>query len=44
MIAAEKLNVSVTRQLTKEQFLYLLDQWIIEPEIKHELKLAFKVC
>ncbi|CAG9564729.1 unnamed protein product [Danaus chrysippus] len=42
MKEAENLNAGITRMLTVEQVLYMLDKWIIEPEIKHELKLAFK--
>ncbi|XP_061379258.1 calmodulin-like [Danaus plexippus] len=43
MKEAENLNAGISRMLTVEQVLYMLDKWIIEPEIKHELKLAFKV-
>lgn len=42
MKEAENLNAGISRMLTVEQVLYMLDKWIIEPEIKHELKLAFK--
>ncbi|XP_068618054.1 uncharacterized protein [Battus philenor] len=43
MIEAEKLKAGVSRILTKEQILYLLDKWVVEADLKHELKLAFKV-
>ncbi|CAH0725764.1 unnamed protein product, partial [Brenthis ino] len=43
MIEVEKLKAGITRMLTKEQFIYMLDKWVIEADIKHEIKLAFKV-
>ncbi|CAH2239951.1 jg3382 [Pararge aegeria aegeria] len=33
----------MTRMLTKDQFIYMLDKWVIEADLKHELKLAFNV-
>lgn len=43
MVKAEMLKAGITRLLTKDQIIYMLDSWAIEPEIKHELQLAFKV-
>ncbi|XP_047992047.1 calmodulin-like isoform X3 [Leguminivora glycinivorella] len=43
MADAELLKAGVTRVLTKEQIIYMLDKRIIEAEIKHELLLAFQV-
>ncbi|XP_026756391.3 uncharacterized protein LOC113516210 [Galleria mellonella] len=43
MNEAEKLKAGVTRMLTKEQFIYILDKWIVETNLKHELGLAFKI-
>lgn len=43
MNEAEKLKAGTTRMLTKEQFIYILDKWVLTPDIKHELLLAFKV-
>ncbi|XP_014360086.2 calglandulin [Papilio machaon] len=40
---AETFNAGTSRIFTKEQILYMLDKWVIEAKIKHELKLAFKV-
>ncbi|XP_045451426.1 calmodulin-like [Melitaea cinxia] len=39
----EKLKAGTTRVITKDQFIYVLNKWILMPDIKHELKLAFKV-
>lgn len=44
MNEAEKLKAGVTRMLTRDQFIYILNTWVIEAEIKHELLLAFEVC
>ncbi|XP_038222618.1 troponin C, slow skeletal and cardiac muscles-like [Zerene cesonia] len=43
MIEAEKLKAGITRMLTKEQMIYMLNKWTLRPNLKHELKLAFKV-
>ncbi|XP_021195001.3 uncharacterized protein LOC110379599 [Helicoverpa armigera] len=43
MTEAEKLNAGVIRMLTKDQFIYILNVWVQEADIKHELQLAFKV-
>ncbi|XP_072944990.1 uncharacterized protein [Epargyreus clarus] len=43
MREAEKLKAGVTKMLTRDQLIYMLDKWILEPDLKHELKLAFKV-
>lgn len=43
MNEVETLKAATTRMLTKEQFIYILDKWVIEADLKHELKLAFKV-
>ncbi|XP_023948603.1 calmodulin-like [Bicyclus anynana] len=43
MSQVEILKAGINRVLTKDQFIYLLDKWVIEPDLKHELKLAFKV-
>ncbi|KOB69836.1 Calmodulin [Operophtera brumata] len=43
MLVAERLKADVTRILTWEQFIYILDTRVLEPEIKHELLVAFKV-
>lgn len=43
MTQAENLNAGVNRMLTKDQFIYMLNLWVVEPEIKHELELAFAV-
>ncbi|XP_059052705.1 calmodulin-like isoform X2 [Achroia grisella] len=43
MNEAEKLKAGVTRMLTKEQFIYILDKWIVKANLKHELLLAFKI-
>ncbi|XP_073946920.1 uncharacterized protein [Choristoneura fumiferana] len=40
---AELLRAGVTRLLTKEQVIYMLEKRIREPEIRHELMLAFQV-
>lgn len=39
----EKLKAGTTRVITKDQFIYVLNEWILMPDIKHELKLAFNV-
>lgn len=44
MTEAEKLKAGVFRALTKEQVIYMLDKWVLETTLKHELTLAFKVC
>ena len=44
MAQAERLHAGVTRMLTKDQFIYILNLWVQDAEIKHELILAFKVC
>lgn len=43
MTEAEKLKAGVLRVLTKDQFIYMLNVWVQEAEIKHELLLAFQV-
>nr|XP_026495773.1 calmodulin-like [Vanessa tameamea] len=43
MNEVEKLKAGIIRMITKDQFIYMLDKWILMPDIKHELKLAFKV-
>ncbi|XP_013148338.1 PREDICTED: centrin-3-like [Papilio polytes] len=43
ILEAETFNAGISRVFTKEQILYMLDKWVIEANIKHELKLAFKV-
>ncbi|KAM3965822.1 uncharacterized protein ACR2FA_000145 [Aphomia sociella] len=43
MKEAEKLKIGVTRFLTKDQLIYILDKWVIETNLKHELGLAFKI-
>ncbi|XP_063386405.1 uncharacterized protein LOC134672436 isoform X2 [Cydia fagiglandana] len=43
MAEAERLRAGVTRVLTKEQVIYMLDKRVIEATIKHELLLAFQV-
>lgn len=43
MALTEKLQAGVTRLITKDQFIYMLDKWVLEPELRHELILAFKV-
>lgn len=43
MKEAEYLKAGVLRILTWEQFIYMLNKWVLEPEIKHEVLLAFKV-
>ncbi|XP_050347409.1 calglandulin-like [Nymphalis io] len=43
MKEVEKLKAGIIRMITKDQFIYMLDKWILMPDIKHELKLAFKV-
>ncbi|CAK1555770.1 unnamed protein product [Leptosia nina] len=43
MEEAEKLKAGVTRMLTKDQLIYMLNKWTIQSDLKHELKLAFKV-
>ncbi|KAJ0174648.1 hypothetical protein K1T71_009756 [Dendrolimus kikuchii] len=43
MIEAEKLKAGVTRMLTKEQVIFILNKWVLEPDLKHELSLAFKI-
>lgn len=43
MTEAEHLKAGALRILTWEQLIYMLDKWVLEPEIKHELVLAFKV-
>ncbi|CAB3234068.1 unnamed protein product [Arctia plantaginis] len=43
MTEVEKLKADVTRMLTREQFIYILNLWFLHPDIKHELKLAFQV-
>ncbi|XP_045774569.1 calmodulin-like [Maniola jurtina] len=43
MIEVEKLKAETIRMLTKDQLIYILDKWVIEADLKHELKLAFKV-
>lgn len=43
MTEAEKLHAGVTRMLTKDQFIYMLNLWVRESDIRHELELAFQV-
>ncbi|XP_028166789.1 calmodulin-like [Ostrinia furnacalis] len=43
MTEVEKLKAGVFRALTKEQVIYMLDKWVLETNLKHELRLAFKV-
>ncbi|CAK1586938.1 unnamed protein product [Parnassius mnemosyne] len=43
MAEVEKLKNYFPRVLTKEQVLIILDKWVIEANIKHELKLAFRI-
>lgn len=43
MNKVEKLKAGTTRVITKDQFIYVLNEWILMPDIKHELKLAFNV-
>ncbi|XP_039756524.1 uncharacterized protein LOC120631142 [Pararge aegeria] len=43
MIEVENIKAEMTRMLTKDQFIYMLDKWVIEADLKHELKLAFNV-
>ncbi|XP_063536812.1 uncharacterized protein LOC134746372 [Cydia strobilella] len=43
MADAELLKAGVTRVLTKEQVIYMLDKRVTEAEVKHELLLAFQV-
>lgn len=43
MTEVEKLKADVTRMLTRGQFIYILNLWVLLPDIKHELKLAFQV-
>lgn len=44
MDEAEKLQAGLSRLITKDQFLYMINKWVIEANIKHELMLAFEVC
>lgn len=44
MTEAEKLHAGVTRMLTKDQFIYMLNLWVRESDIRHELELAFQLC
>ncbi|CAH2092917.1 unnamed protein product [Euphydryas editha] len=39
----EKLKAGATRMITKDQFIYILNKWVLMPDIKNEIKLAFKV-
>ncbi|XP_030040400.1 calmodulin-like protein 6 [Manduca sexta] len=43
MTEAENLKAGTTKMLTKDQFIYMLNKWVIEPNITHELLLAFKI-
>ncbi|CAG4956080.1 unnamed protein product [Parnassius apollo] len=43
MAVVEKLKNYFPRVLTKEQVLIILDKWVIEANIKHELKLAYRI-
>ncbi|KAJ2945618.1 hypothetical protein O0L34_g441 [Tuta absoluta] len=43
MKEVEALKMERYRMLIKDQFIYILDKWVVEPDMKHELKLAFKV-
>ncbi|XP_049872164.1 uncharacterized protein LOC126373723 [Pectinophora gossypiella] len=43
MKEVEILKMGTHRMLIKDQFIYILNQWVMEPDMKHELKLAFKV-
>ncbi|XP_069360912.1 uncharacterized protein [Maniola hyperantus] len=43
MIEVENLRAETIRMLTKDQFIYVLHKWVIEPDLIHELKLAFRV-
>ncbi|XP_028042056.1 calmodulin-like [Bombyx mandarina] len=43
MNEVERLKAGALRLLTREQVIYMLNKWVLEPDIKHELCLAFKV-
>ncbi|KAI5642154.1 EF-hand domain pair domain-containing protein [Phthorimaea operculella] len=43
MRQVEALKMERQRMLTKDQFIYMLDKWVMEPDMNHELKMAFKV-
>lgn len=43
MTEAEALKAGVFRALTKEQVIYMLNKWVLETNLKHELELAFRV-
>lgn len=35
--------MGVQRMLTKSQFIYLLNKWLLVPDMRHELVMAFGV-
>ncbi|VVC92132.1 uncharacterized protein LOC126966272 [Leptidea sinapis] len=43
MAEAERFKAAVTRMITRDQFIYMINKWTILPDLKHEIKLAFKV-
>lgn len=43
MKEVEILNMGAQRMLTKSQFIYLLDKWLLLPDMRHELIMAFGV-
>lgn len=43
MDEAEKLKAGVSRFITKDQFIYMINKWVKEVNIKHEIVLAFEV-
>lgn len=43
MNVVEFLKADVLRIVTIEQFIYMLNTWVLEPNLRHELELAFKV-
>ncbi|XP_013199400.1 troponin C [Amyelois transitella] len=43
MTEADNLKAGQLRIVTKEQFIYMLNQWVLETTLKHELMLAIKI-
>ncbi|XP_053610604.1 uncharacterized protein LOC128675311 [Plodia interpunctella] len=43
MTEADNLKAGYLRIVTKEQFIYMLNKWVLETTLKHELTLAFKI-
>lgn len=43
MKEVEILNMGAQRMLTKSQFIYLLNKWLLLPDMRHELSMAFGV-